>query len=253
MKLRLSVLKEKKQLLIRIDHIPMRKIGENARGYYFDISLEKIQLRAEISSVYSREMERGRVRLSRFTLEKNDEDRFSIGVALDLHEVFHNIQSNRLQLLVDRSEGVRVEGFLRIRKEQLEPYTERTEFEEKTSAVNVATTNLPPVKSKQWNNIRWKNDRKQTYDALFYKFNKTMNRYAEKQKRFGNKRNLKVDQAALRRKGIYHDEFADNRCDNCYYFRGDQCSLHLVTVTVDYVCFKHRGFREIQGGAFSPK
>lgn len=258
MKLRLRVSREKQQLLVRIDHIPMQKIMENSKGYYFDLSLEKIQLSGEISSVYAREMEYGKVRLNLFTLQKSDHDTFTVRFVLNLHEVFCGIQNNRVQLFIDQHEGVQLKGFLSIRKEQLEPYIEQMECEKAPSIVDdrlkkVASTNLPPLQNKKWHNIRWKNDRKRTYGALFYKFNKSMNRYAEKQKQFGGSRNLKVDPIALRRKGIYHDEFGDNRCDNCYYFRGDLCSLHLVTVAVDYSCFKHRGFREIQGGAFSPK
>lgn len=259
MKLRLHVSKEKKQLFVRIENILAEEIKENSRGYYFDLSLKKIQLSIEISSVYSREMENGSVRLNQFTLKKDNDYTFSIGIGLDLNEVFHGIQRNRVQLLMDTNEGVHVKGFLRIRKEQLERYVERNESEEQNSTAyesfkDVAQTNLISVKSrKKWNNARWRNDRKQTYGALFYKFNQSMNQYAEKQKRFGRRQNYKIDPAALRRKGIYHDEFADNKCDNCYYFRGDQCSLHLVTVTIDHACFKHRGYREIQGGAFSPK
>lgn len=257
MKLRVRVSSDQKQLLIQVNQINVKDIMENARGYYVNLALKKIQLKIEISSVYAREMEEGIVKHRQFLLKKNEHETFLVRITLDIEEAFQRIQNNRMQVLVDESEGIQVTGFLAISKKQLEPYIERTKIEDipiiKESSKNIATTNPPPTYHKKWNQIRWQNDRKRTYPALYYKFNKSMNRHAEKQKRFGVGRNLKVDPAALRRKGIYHDEFADNRCDNCYYFRGDLCSLHLVTVTVDYACFKHRGFREIQGGAFSPK
>ncbi len=257
MKLRVRVSSDKKRLLIQVNQMNIKEMTENSRGYYFNLTLKKIQLQVEISSVYAREMEDGIVKHHHFLLKKNEDDTFLMRIALDLEDSFQRIQNDRLQVLLDANEGIQVTGFLAIRKKQLEPYVERTEMEDipiiKEIPKNLATANPPPTYHKKWNQIRWKNDRKRTYPALVYKFNKSMNRHAEKQKRFGVGRNLKVNPAVLRRKGIYHDEFADNRCDNCYYFRGDLCSLHLVTVAVDYACFKHRGFREIQGGAFSPK
>lgn len=259
MRLRLNVSKDRETLIITLKNIRSDYIKENAKGYYIDFQLKEIQLRVDISSVYSKELKEGKLKFDQFLLINRDHhEQFTLKFGIHLNEYYQRIKDNRVHFYLHVNEGIQLEGDLTIRKKQLEPYVKITEFEVKSTGNEVPKEDVeinrsPFQQRKKWNNARWENHRRQTYGALFYKFNKSMNRHAEKQKRFGHTQNFKVNRADLRKKGIYHDEFGDNKCDNCYYFRGDQCSLHLVAVTIDHACFKHRGYREIQGGAFSPK
>lgn len=254
MELRLRVSGDEKQLYIKVGNIPLGELRECAKGYFFEVRLKKIQFRMDLSSIYYQELRAGRLRVNQFLFKKDPEEaQFMIKFPLDLNEVFHEISEGRVRLSVDINEGIQVRGYLSIRKEQLKPYVD---LEEKPPHVIEKLKDVTPSPLKprpELDHARWKNDRRETYDALFYKFNHSMNQHMEKQKRFGGTKNASVNTAALRKKGIYHDKFGDNKCDNCYYFRGDRCSLHLVDVTIDHMCFMHRGYREVQGGGFSPR